>query len=211
MAGKIQFVVKLRFVLTIILILTFVLSNAQNKVHPDSTKQKKIKMTSLAFGGTGILFTNVKNQSTILTGGRGSATFNNRFTFGGGGWGMPKGIELESSKVDTFEFFKFGYGGLEFGYIIYPREKIKLGTNLLVAYGAGFKETIPKSKDGDFKMFPVFEPSLYSQISLGKLLRLDIGVTYRFITGTNYSYISNHQLSGFGCYLAFLVGTCKCD
>lgn len=173
--------------------------------------RKTIKMTSFTFGGTGVLFTNVNGQPTIMAGGRGSATFNNRYTFGGAGWGMPIGVELESSEKDIYEFFKFGYGGLEFGYIFYPGEKIEFGSNLLVAYGAGFKETVPKSKNGDFKMFPVLEPSIYSQVSLGKLLKLEIGVSYRFVMGTNFSYISNQKLSGLSCRVAFLVGSCKCD
>jgi hypothetical protein len=88
---------------------------AQNDVQNDSTKHKKIKMTSFAFGGTGLLLSNVNNQFSIMNGGRGSATFNNRYTFGGGGWGMPKGVKLPSNQKDTFNFFKFGYGGLEFG------------------------------------------------------------------------------------------------
>jgi len=111
---------------------------AQDAVKQDILKGKTFKMTSFAFGGTGILFTNVNNQFTVMNGGRDSATFNNRYTFGGGGWGMPKGVELPSNQKDTFSFLKFGYGGLEFGYIIYPGEKLKFGTNLLVAYGAGF-------------------------------------------------------------------------
>lgn len=185
--------------------------NAQKHSSLDTIKSKKIKMTSLAFGGTGVLFTQVNNQFTIMTGGRGSATFNNRFTFGGGGWGMPKGVELPNTKKDTFEFFKFGYGGLEFGYIIFPGEKLKFGTNLLVAYGAGFKEQMPKAKNAGFKMFPVLEPSIYSQISLGKLLRLDIGASYRYIGRSQFPYISKKNMSGLSAYVAFLVGTCKCN
>lgn len=181
-------------------------------INPDSTKNgklNKIKLTTLAFGGTGVLFTKVDNQLGVMTGGRGSATFNNRFTFGGGGWGMPKGIEIVS-RTDTVEFFKFGYGGLEFGYIFFEGQKVRIGSNLLVACGAGFQETYPKSK-GEFSMFPVFEPTLYSQINLGKLLKLDIGVTYRFVTGSNFSFINNRQLSGPSIYIAFLVGTCNCN
>jgi hypothetical protein len=166
-------------------------------------------MTSFAYGGTGVLFTKVNNQLGVMTGGRGSATFNNRYTFGGGGWGMPKGIEIES-QTDTLKFFKFGYGGLEFGYLFYEGKKVRFGSNLLLACGVGFKETYPKAS-GDFKMFPVFEPSIYSQINLGKLLKLDIGVTYRFITASNFSFISNQQLCGPSIYIVFLVGTCNCN
>jgi hypothetical protein len=181
--------------------------------HSDSTGKvffNKLKLTSLAYGGTGVLFTRVNDQFGVMTGGRGSATFNNRYTFGGAGWGMPKGIEMKSHENGSLEFFKFGYGGLEFGYLFFEGEKVRLGSNLLLACGVGFQETIPKSK-GEVNMFPVFEPSLYSQITLGKLLRLDLGVTYRFITGSKFSFIDNRQLSGPSVYIAFLVGTCKCD
>jgi len=199
------------FIFVLVMTLPCYNLNAQEINSVDSTKRSRIKMTSLAFGGTGVLITTVNGQSTIMTGGRGSATFNKRYTFGGAGWGMPNGVEIESTKTDTFEFFKFGYGGLEFGYIFYQGEKFKFGSNLQVACGVGFKETVPKSKGGDFNMFPVFEPSIYSQITLGKLLRLDIGITYRYITGANFSYISNQKISGPSIYIAFLLGTCSCN
>jgi|GEM_PF-3021395 hypothetical protein len=187
-------------------------ASTNSNTNPDSTQNgifNNINITTLAFGGTGVLFTKVDNQLGVLTGGRGSATFNNRYTFGGGGWGMPKGIEIES-QTDTLKFFKFGYGGFEFGYIFFEGEKVRFGSNLLVGCGAGFQEKYPKSR-GEVKMFPVFEPSLYSQVSLGKLLKLDIGVTYRFVTGSNFSFINNRQLSGPSIYIAFLVGTCNCN
>jgi hypothetical protein len=200
--------------MSLVQISTNSLKAATNSINnPDSTKNgklDKIKLTTLAFGGTGVLFAKVDNQFGVMTGGRGSATFNNRFTFGGGGWGMPKGIEIESSRIDTLEFFKFGYGGLEFGYIFFERQKIRLGSNLLVGCGIGFQETYPKMK-GEVNLFPVFEPSLYSQVNLGKLIRLDIGVTYRFVTGSKFSFINNRQLCGPSIYIAFLVGTCNCN
>lgn len=186
--------------------------NSRSANNPDSTENgnfKRIRMTTLAFGGTGVLFTKVNNQLGVMTGGRGSATFNNRYTFGGGGWGMPKGIEIRTN-TDTLEFFKFGYGGLEFGFIFHEGPKVRFGSNLLVGCGVGFQEKFPKSK-GEVKMFPVFEPSLYSQINLGKLLKLDIGLTYRFVTGSNFSFINNRQLSGPSIYIAFLAGTCNCN
>jgi hypothetical protein len=184
---------------------------AQEIKLQDTGKKPGITMTSFAFGGTGVLLSKVKGQSTIMTGGRGSATFNNRYTFGGGGWGMLKGVELHSNEPGVYNFFKFGYGGLEFGYIFYPGEKIRVGSNLLLAYGAGFNETVPKSSGGDFKMFPVAEPSVYIQISLGKYLKLDTGITYRYVTGSDFAYINNHELSGMSFYIALLTSSCKCD
>lgn len=189
-------------------------SNAINHKSHDSDSVgngifKNINITTLAFGGTGVLFTRVNNQLGVMSGGRGAVTINNRFTFGGGGWGMPKGVEI-NTQTDTLEFFKFGYGGLEFGYIFHEGQKVRFGSNLLVGCGVGFQEKYPKS-GGEIKMFPVFEPSLYSQIAIGKLLRLDIGLTYRFVTRSKFSFINNRQLRGPSIYIAFLVGTCNCD
>ena len=146
------------------------------KTNPDETG---ITMTSFDFGGTGVLFTQVKGQFTAMTGGRGSATFNNRFTFGGAGWGMIKGVEVNSMDANAYQFFRFGYGGLEFGYVLLPGKRNRIGSNLLVAYGAGFNETVPASANTDFKMFPVLEPSVYWQLSMGKYLKLDVEPFYR--------------------------------
>jgi len=186
-------------------------ARAQEIQHHKPGNKSGFTMTSFAFGGTGVLVSKVNDQMTVMTGGRGSATFNNRFTFGGAGWGMLKGVEVESTEPGVYNFFKFGYGGLEFGYILYPGEKFRLGSNLLLAYGAGFNETVPKTSGGDFKMFPVVEPSVYMQISLGKYLKLDAGITYRYAAGTNFSYINNRDLRGISFYIALLTGSCRCD
>lgn len=198
----------------ILLTLTANVLNAVNHktINPDSTEiefPQKIKMTKFAFGGAGVLFTPINKQLGVLTGGRGSATFNNRYTFGGGGWGMPKGVEIEN-KSDTLIFLKFGYGGFEFGYVFYEKQKIRIGTNLLIGCGVSFNETLPMSKK-EIKIFSVVEPSIYSQIAMGKLLKLDIGLTYRFAPKSKFSSIKNIQLRGPAIYIAFLVGTCNCN
>jgi hypothetical protein len=210
---KNQMVICVVFI-TVLHIMLLPCLNAETKLKdstlPANESIKGIKITSLAFGGSGVLFTTVNSQFTAMTGGRGSATFNNRYTFGGAGWGMPKGVEMQGIKTDTLEFYKFGYGGLEFGYLFYEGEKFSFGSNLLLACGAGFVESYPKSKGG-CDLFPVFEPSVYSQINMGKLLKLDIGIKYRFIAGSELPHISKRQLSGPSVYLAFLVGTCNCN
>jgi len=172
---------------------------------------KALHITTLTYGGTGVLFTSVNNQFTVMNGGRGSATFNNRLTFGGGGWGMAKGVEVTNIQEDSYSFIKMGYGGLEIGYIVLPGEKLNIGTHLMTACGALFKETIPDDGEDVMKIFPVVEPSVFAQVSLGKIFRLDIGLSYRFVRGSNFPEVSDHDLSGFSCYLAFLAGACKCS
>jgi hypothetical protein len=167
--------------------------------------KSKFRMTTLTFGGNGVNITKVNNELSIMTGGHGSATFNERLTIGGGGWGMTKGVEVESSYEGTYYFVKMGYGGIDFGYLILTGNKFNLGSRLLIGGGAVFKETVPKSDDKSFKIFPVLEPAVYYQISLGKLFRFEMGASFRYIRGTNLNYITNRNLSGFSCYMGFLV------
>ena len=212
------------WMLPVALLLTFssYAAVAQNIIPADTVKpvseqafnpekKRSFKMITLTFGGNGVLVTQINTQWAIMSGGRGSATFNNRFTIGGGGWGMPKGVEVESDEPGVYNFVKMGYGGLEFGYIISPGQKMNFGTNILLAGGALFKETVPQSDAKGFKMFSVIEPSLYNQVSLGKMFRFEAGVTYRYVRGANLPYISDSNLSGFSCYIGFLVKACKCE
>jgi hypothetical protein len=187
------------------------LSQAQDIKQEDSLKKKTFKMTTLTFGGNGVSFTKINNQFSVMTGGRGSATFNNRYTIGGGGWGMIKGVEVESNTEGIYNFIKMGYGGIDFGYLVLNREKFTLGAKILLAEGAVFKETIPESKGNSFKLFPVLEPTVYYQISLNKLFRLEMGASYRYVWGTNLPYIFDSNLAGFSFYVGFLVSACKCN
>jgi len=184
---------------------------AQDISRKDALKSKSFKMTTLTFGGNGVSITRVNNQFSVMTGGRGSATFNNRYTIGGGGWGMIKGVETESNTEGTYNFVKMGYGGIDLGYLFLNGEKFILGTKLLIAGGAVFKETVPESKSTGFKIFPVIEPTMYYQVAFSKLFRFEMGAGYRYVWGTNLPYISDQNLGGFSLYVGLLVSACKCN
>lgn len=170
----------------------------------DSFSQK-LKMTSLAFGGNGVCFTRFKDQLAVMAGGRGSATFNDRFTLGGGGWGMMKGVSVVSDEAGIYKFAKMGYGGIDFGYLILPGEKLNFGTKVLLGGGAAFIETVPDTKEKYFRMFTVAEPGLYSQVTVSKLFRIEAGASYRMIGRSCRPYVSARELSGFSCYIGFLI------
>jgi len=177
---------------------------------PEPGSKPMFRITTYTYGGTGLLLSRVNGELTLMNGGRGSATFNKRYTFGGAGWGMPKGVELQDSRQDTYRFLKMGYGGLEFGYILLPGEKVILGTHLLCAAGAAFTETIPESRSNDFRLFPVLEPAVYGQFALGRIFRLDLGISYRLVGGTGLAGVTSRELSGPSCYIALLAGSCNC-
>lgn len=175
----------------------------------EASAVKSFRRTSLTFGGNGLNLTRVNGQFNIMTGGRGSATFNDRFTIGGGGWGMTKGVSVESNTEGVYNFIKMGYGGIDFGYLFIPGEKLYAGIKLLAGGGAVFSESVPEKAKNDFKMFSVFEPSVYFQIPLGKLLRFETGTSYRYILGKGLPDAPSSNLRGYSIYFGFLVSAGK--
>ena len=178
---------------------------------PDSTRKLfGGTITNSGYGGIILKFSSINNQFAFMTGGRGACTINNRFTLGGGGYGVANSISLPYTVEDTSRYFKMGYGGLELGYIIIPGKKANIIGSLLIAAGAAFWQNDPKSDDeklfdDDFKMFPVLEPSLYSEVILTRWMRLNTGISYRYIN-TDLSYMKGRDMSGFSCYFGFIFG-----
>jgi hypothetical protein len=169
-------------------------------------------ITTPGFGGIALKLSQFNNQLAIMSGGRGAATINHHYTIGGSGCGIVNDIELESNSPDTFKFVKMGYGGLELGYFLFPDDKkANIGVSLLIAAGAAFKKTYPKTEDSSFKIFPVLEPALYGEVALSRLIRLHLGATYRYLSGSNLPYISDRNMRGFSGYVNLLLGTCTCD
>jgi hypothetical protein len=190
--------------------------NADSVIQGSRTEKKTRTIlggtiTNNGYGGIILKFSRFNDQFAFMTGGRGACTINNRYTIGGGGYGIANSIRLSGSGEDTSRYFKMGYGGIELGYIILPGKKINLAGSLLVAAGASFLQNDPESDgeklfDDDFKIFPVLEPSLYTELVLTKVIRLNAGISYRYIAKADLSYITNSDLRGFSFYIGLIFG-----
>jgi hypothetical protein len=180
--------------------------------NSDSTRSLlRGTITNSGYGGIILKFSNFNDQFAFMTGGRGSITINNRFTIGGGGYGIANSINLMASSQDTNRYFKMGYGGLELGYIFLPAKKVRIGSSLLISAGAAFWQNKPKSNneklfDNDFNIFPVLEPSLYSEVALNSFMWLHAGISYRYIHHAHLDYLTDQSIRGFSCYIGLLFG-----
>jgi hypothetical protein len=168
-------------------------------------------ITNYGVGGVVLKFSSFDDQFAFMTGGKGSFTVNNRYTCGGGGFGIANLIELPGSGSDTSRYFKMGYGGIETGYIFFPGKKVRIGSSLLIAAGSAFWQNKPKNDgeklfDDDFKIFPVLEPSLYSEVALNRFMWLHAGISYRYIHHAHLDYITDQSMRGFSCYIGLLFG-----
>jgi hypothetical protein len=169
------------------------------------------KITNNGYGGPAIKFSRFNNHFAFMTGGRGACTINNRYTLGGGGYGIANSIDIPASSADTIRLFKMGYGGIELGYIFLTGKNVNIGGSLLVAAGAAFLQNKPKSNreklfDDDFNIFPVLEPSLYCEIALNHFIWLHAGISYRYAHHAHLDYISDQNIRGFSCYVGLLFG-----
>ena len=169
------------------------------------------KITNSGYGGVILKFSSFNDQFAFMTGGRGAATINNRYTIGGGGYGIANSIEISGSSEDTSRLFKMGYGGIELGYIFLPAKKVNFGASLLIAGGAAFWQNKPKSNgeklfDDDFNIFPVLEPSLYCEVALNPFMWLHAGFSYRYVHHAHLDYMTDQNMRGFSCYVGLLFG-----
>lgn len=195
---------------------------AQNTTAPDSSFNEPVRtdktrnflggtLTNYGFGGPAIKLSRFNNQFAFMTGGRGAATINNRYTIGGGGYGIANSIMLPGSSADTTRYFKMGYGGLELGYIFFSRGKIAFGSTLLIAAGAAFSPTKPKSSSetlfgNEFNFLSIMEPSLYGELALNRFMRLHAGISYRYVNGSDLTSMKVRDMNGFSCYVGLLFG-----
>jgi hypothetical protein len=169
------------------------------------------KITNSGHGGIILKFSSFNDQFAFMTGGRGAITINYKYTIGGGGYGIANSIDIRGSSEDTSRYFKMGYGGIELGYIFLPGKKVNIGATLLIAGGAAFWQNKPKSNaeklfDDDFNIFPVLEPSLYSEFALNPFMWIHAGISYRYVHHAHLDYMTDQNIRGFSCYVGLLFG-----
>jgi hypothetical protein len=88
---------------------------------------------------------------------------------------------------------------------------VNFGSSLLIAGGAAFCQDKPKKNsemlfDDDFKIFPALEPSLFSEVSLGKFMWLQAGISYRYVHHAHLDYMKDQNMRGFSFYVGLLFG-----
>jgi hypothetical protein len=169
------------------------------------------EITNNGYGGPVIKISRFNGKMAFMTGGRGAVIINNRYTIGGGGYGIANLIELPGSDQYTKRCFKMGYGGIELGYIISSGKIVNADISLLVGPGAAFVQNKPKNKgeksfDDDFKFFTVIEPSIYSIFDLNRHLCLQAGISYRYVYHSHLGYISDPDIRGFSFCLGLFFG-----
>lgn len=167
-------------------------------------------------GGFGALVVKAgpfSSTTGLAVGGRGGWVLNRTFVIGGGGYGFTDGIHFNKSTPDTS--IAFGYGGLEFEYLINSNNLIH--ASVLTLIGAGGFSVLHRDYMGDFENRSnhlysaacfVFEPAVNAEINILTWLRLQVGIGYRLVSGID-AVVGNKHYTNASVSGLFGVGTIK--
>jgi hypothetical protein len=169
----------------------------------------KGKVHSGGFGGPVVKFTAIKDEFSVIVGGRGGWIINHTFVIGGGGYGLVEDtIEKGRTIAGNPIYLTMGYGGLELEYIKNSDKLIHWSVLALIG-GGGVDER--EKNDGytdrvEGDAFFVFEPAVNLELNVTTFFRLCVSGNYRFIAGANFRGIQNDDLAGAAAALTFKFG-----
>jgi hypothetical protein len=168
------------------------------------------EITHGGFGGPVVKFTQIKNESAVLIGGRGGWIINHTFIIGGGGYGLATQIKTDDI-FNNETFLNFGYGGLELEYIIQSDNVVHFSVYTLIGaggitYNNNYMEDWSSWDFGNDEFF-VFEPAVNVEVNITSFFRINAGANYRYISGVNYNNLNNSDLAGFAGVLTFKFGS----
>ena len=155
------------------------------------------------FGGPVVKLTQIKNDFSVLVGGRGGWIINHSIVLGGGGYGLVNdNIDERIIPPDTTLFLTMGYGGFEFEYIITPHRLLHASFGTLI--GGGGLDYSYRSPDRYYNnhrqwyddAFFVFEPGANAEMNVTSFFRFVLGASYRLVAGVETSGLDDSDLSG---------------
>ena len=177
------------------------------------------EVTHGGFGGPVIKYTQVKGEPSVLVGGRGGWIINHTFIIGGGGYGLANDIKANNPLIIapgiTKPYLNFGYGGLELEYIIESDKLLHFSVYSLIGAGSvSYRAELFDHNGSDCDSggspndaFFVFEPAANVELNIVSFLRINAGVSYRFVSGVNFDNLENSDLAGLSANLTLKFGT----
>lgn len=160
------------------------------------------------FGAPVVKFSPVRNQFAVWVGGQGGWLINHSFMLGGGGYGLattiaPTQIARASLGITRPLAIQCGYGGLVMEVIGSSDNLVHYTVSTLIGAGAvryGERPFSDQSYDyidePEPDVFFVVEPGVNLELNVTTFFRLNVGASYRSVSGVHLVGLSNSDLSG---------------
>ena len=177
------------------------------------------------WGGLSAHYTRIMDQDALLAGVRGGWIIDHQVTIGFAGYGLVTNVPNanydahlagEGRFVQRTSQFRMGYGGVLIEPVIGYRSAVHVTLPILIGAGGAVYETYenPYGYPGrpfptyheDAQAFFVVEPGVNLELSLIKLVRLDLGVSYRYTSDITLPATPKDALRGFNAGVTLKVG-----
>ena len=170
-----------------------------------------------AYLSTGVKATELAGRPGVLIGSELAMVLGHKFNFGITGYGMTTDIRSEAISPDGNSYYlTMGYGGLFFEPVVASHKMIHVTFPITVGMGGlGLNEHRLISYDNDwtystygvdYDFFLMAETGMTIELNVFKILRLDIGASYRFVGDVELMGTNNSDIQGLSTNITLKVG-----
>ena len=217
-----------KLIIAIIALLTCIAIHSQTTTETSQADKKPEEMQTI-FSYTDPVgwwvapefsYTMIEKKNAFLGGMSGGIIINHNFSIGLAGMGIMTTNNLSFSGInDTADVYLYGgYGGLKLEYRINPLKPVHIAFPLLIGGGGAAYSTWGPNEWYDsnyhdqnndaytWDSYFVIEPGVVVGFNLLKFMRLDAGVSYRYVSGLNLPRSDKAMLNGFNANLSLKFG-----
>ncbi|MEM9673187.1 MAG: hypothetical protein ACFB15_07295 [Cyclobacteriaceae bacterium] len=194
--------------------LLFVCCTALAFAQSEGSQETLVKGFSITnsggYGGLSFRNTTIGGDFALLFGGYGGWFLNKKWMFGGGGYGMITQLDVpESASVRPGRnlHYDLGYGGFITEYILHSDRVLHLTAHMFIG-GGGISQDLEGEPtfESTGSNFFVAEPGVGAELNITDFFRLNGGLTYRLVSGSNTPGIRDSDLSSMAFFLNFKFG-----
>lgn len=167
------------------------------------------------FGGPVIKYSRIHDQNALMVGGRGGWVLNHTLMLGGGGYGIISEVDAPAGALGPWERsldIEFGYGGFEIEYIRNSNSLLHYSIYTLIGGGANnyVKDAgsvwDSNEQSGETEFLLVLEPAFTGELNVAPRVRLNVGLSYRLVSGIEQAGLDNSDFSGPSASLTLKFG-----
>ena len=214
-----------RFALLLVLLSAVVIVNGQEASKTTNDDMKTV------FGNTGKVklgwfvgidpgYTQFDNRDVWMGGLSAGMIINHNFTIGlsGRGWTNRNGMYFSNVTDTAGAYLEGGYGGLLLEYTLFPKSVVHVTFPVLIGAGGATYvtdkeygewdenkwETCHRSLDSD--AFFVIEPGVRAEVNILKFMRLNAGISYRYVGDLQLINTPNDLMNNFAATVGLKFG-----
>lgn len=176
------------------------------------------------WGAPTAAYTRIMDQDALLVGARGGWIIDHRLTIGLAGYGLSTPVENkaydgylldEGTLPHRSSRFQTGYGGLLIEPVIGYKSPVHISLPILIgAGGCGYRtytalpeeDLDPETWHDDVDAFFVIEPGVDLEFNLVKMVKLGLGVSYRYTSDITLPETSKDAMRSFNANMSIKIG-----